>query len=106
MANNFENLFDDYWEFSSKKFDTKPYDATKGLLREAQELKDIIDLGSDVPEFELEEMADVLFYLIYILKRSGYDYSNLLVAAYDKLEILKTRKWKQDETGCYSHIKD
>lgn len=108
----FEQMFDKYWEFADKQFDTTPAQATNGLIREAKELERefnpmIGDKEQSFKEFTdsvLEESADVQFYLLYILKRSGFNYKDFINAMDKKLEVLKTRTWKKDETGCYSHV--
>ena len=105
---NFEQMFDKYWEFAEKTFDTKSHEATKGLIREAKELDFEFNKEWDDPEFEIKsliEITDVLFYTIYILKRQGFTYEQLIPVMNKKLEILKTREWIKDETGCYSHKK-
>jgi len=102
----FTEIFYKYWEFAEKTFDTSETEALIGLKREIKELEDLWSnsLSIDV-DHELEEMADIQFYLWYVIKKSGYNLDEFINAMEQKLEVLKTRKWKKDETGCYSHIK-
>lgn len=106
---SFEEMIERYWAFAEKTFDTLPWQATFGLVREAKELNECanahLTFEEGSTELELEEASDVMFYLIYFLKKSGFTMSQFIEAMDSKLEVLKKRKWKKDETGCYSHVK-
>jgi hypothetical protein len=103
----FEEMFEKYWEFAQKAFDTKANEAIKGLMREAEEL-DLEYNYTDrvIHENRLEEIVDCQFYLLYVLRKSGYTYGDFIAAMDNKLKVLNDRKWKKDETGCFSHIKE
>lgn len=99
----FEQLCDKYWEFAQKQFDTSATASCNGLIREAEELKaEFVKDGYGLDK--LEEASDVMFYLLYILYKDGWNVHALNVAMQRKLEILKTREWKKNTDGTYSHI--
>lgn len=102
----FEEQLEEYWKFAKECFDTKPFEAVFGLMREVKELEKEIQINEFLNKEELEEFSDIQFYLIYILRKRGYSIKDLILSMNQKLEVLKTRKWEKDETGCYSHIKD
>lgn len=101
----FEEMFECYWEWGKDVFvGTIPSQSSKGLIREAKELDEALN-SDQTKDQVLEEMSDVMFYLIHILRKSGYSHWEFINAMKKKLSILKVREWKRDETGCYSHVK-
>lgn len=100
----FEALVKRYEEWALKVFDTTPAAACEGLKREADELKKDIEENRPA-ERCLIEAADVLCYLIYILRRKGWTLEQLYAAMNIKIEINSRRNWSKNMDGTYSHVK-
>jgi hypothetical protein len=77
-------------------------DATSiGHLRK---LKKEADEAIEDPK-DIFEYADCLLALFAAAYKSGFSFEDLAIASEQKLEILKTRKWKKTDDGLYQHIK-
>ncbi len=67
--------------------------------------KEILELKADLNDHS--EWADCLLLLLDAARRAGVDADQLILAAFKKLEVNKTRKWgKPDENGVIQHIKE
>ncbi len=103
----FKEIFEQYWKWAESTFNTSATEAVKGLKREVDELSYELnsDYGHDITDI-LEESADVLFYVFYIVNKVGGDFEQLKNAMDIKLEQNIVRRWEKDETGCFSHVKE
>lgn len=97
-------LFETAWQWQSKTFDTSPIESVSGLIVEAKELEKDIQIGSP-KEMVLEEGADVMMYLLYIIRKMGYTLDEFIEAFRMKLDKNLTRKWKKRKDGCFQHQK-
>lgn len=109
MSKNFGEAVDNYWAVASKLFNTSALNSTYHLLREVKELRQDLKLDGTrlevTKEKKLEEMADVQFLLLYVMKRSGFCLEDLIKAMDKKLDIIKTREWIKLGDGTYQHVK-
>ncbi len=95
---DFNKLYYDIGEFSVKIFhDAKPVDHLKKLRNESLEA---IEKPDDVYEY-----SDCLLALLAAAYKSGFSPEYLINSSFEKLEILRNRKWEKIEDGTYQHIK-
>jgi len=90
-----------YYKMGEFSVDVMP-DATpiEHLLKLKHEAQEAIDEPGDIVEY-----ADCLLALYAAAYKSGFTYEELRKAGEEKIEVLKTRKWRRIEDGTYQHIK-
>jgi len=92
-----EIVYNGMYEFSIDVFhDSSGVDHLKKLKIEADEA---IDQPDDIIEY-----ADCLLALFAASSKAGFTFEELLQASEEKLEVVKTRKWKKGDNGLYQHI--
>lgn len=97
--------YKEHLEFTSKTF---PKGTSIGALLHAK--RELIEVESAMNHSEgiarvTEEFVDVFGCLIDAVNRYGISQEQLNAAFEKKLEINKSRKWKDNGDGSYSHIK-
>ncbi len=107
MIKTFEQLAQEHKEWA---FSTFPKCTSIGALlhahREIDETISEINEGNPNRQLQLiTEYADVFGCIIDSLHREGFAISEMLEAFDNKLQINKTRQWKDNGDGSYSHVK-
>lgn len=100
MTDKFAKLYEAQWKWASEAFgdDFGPEPVLFHLREESKELLD--------SPYDESEYADVLLLLMDAWHRSGRTMDELLDACEKKLEICKTRTWKEcpDNPGVFYHV--
>lgn len=101
-----EQLLREHLQWTSTTF---PKGTSIGALlhaeREIKEVRDDIFLGMSFDK-KREEYADVLGCIFDSMNREGITVENVIEAWDKKLQVNKSRKWKDNGDGSYSHIKE
>lgn len=85
------------WAWSSKAF---PDQTREGVIKHAQkELDEVKDAPNDIVE-----KADALMLFLCTCSHDGHHIGDVIKAAFEKLEVCKTRDWKRNPEGSYDHI--
>jgi hypothetical protein len=92
-----ETLFNQMGEFALKTFPDAT--STEHLLKLEQEVAEAIAEPQN-----LKEYVDCLLALYAAIHKAGFTYSKLTFAGFEKLEIVKARKWEKQNDGTYQHI--
>jgi len=91
-----KELFNEMGEFSIKVFHEA--EAKHHLIKLKHESDEAINDINNI-----EEYADCLLALYAAIYKSGFIYEDIIMAAKDKLKVLKERKWDVKD-GIYQHI--
>ncbi len=101
----FEHLIKDHGEWADTTF---PKGTSKGALlhahREIDEIIADIESGAAKPT-KAKEYADAIFCLLDSARRESISLDEITNEGYNKLLTNKSRKWKYNGDGSYSHIK-
>lgn len=103
----FEEIVLEHLDFTSKTF---PKGTSKGALLHAErEIKEVFE------EIEMQEVnkqrlcieyADIFGCITDSANRAGIKFEDIISAWKEKLEINKSREWKDNGDGSYSHLKN
>lgn len=106
MKITFEKIVSDHLEFTSRTF---PKGTSIGALLHAErEIKEVIEEleMSEVNKQRLcVEYADIFGCITDSANRAGLEFIDIILAWNKKLTINKSREWKDNGDGSYSHIK-
>jgi hypothetical protein len=103
---SFETLISEHAEWAGATF---PKGTAKGALLHAhREIEEIIqDIDNGAPHSVIsKEYADAIFCIMDSARRRGVSLDDILAAGHAKLQINKSRKWKDNGDGSYSHVKN
>lgn len=107
MKTTFEQLIEDHGKWADSTFPKGT--STGALLHAEREIKEVIEeIESCDPNGQTRmctEYADVLFCIMDSARREGIAIRDILDAGERKLQINKSRSWKDNGDGSYSHIK-
>lgn len=98
-----KNFWHEQAEWSQKTFGTDQERGPEGPLKHlAKEVEECLKNTKDLVEY-----CDLLFLVFDSTRRAGFTYDQLVTAAFDKLEINKSRKWgKASATEAVEHIRE
>jgi hypothetical protein len=99
-----ETILEATWEWQEETFDSSAEDSTSGVIREAKELRGAF-INREAKEAKLTEATDVIMFLLYAIKKSGYTIDELKLAFIKKLKENRLREWKKNSDNTFSHVK-
>jgi len=105
MTQTFEQLIKEHGEWADATF---PKGTAIGALLHAQ--REIVEIMHDIENraphsIVSKEYADVIFCIMDSARRKGVSLDYIIKAGNAKLQINKSRQWKDNGDGSYSHIK-
>jgi len=87
------------------KWSDETFGASRSPIGSINHMKEECDELLEDP-YDLYEYADVLHLLLDSVRKAGYTTEDLMMAAWNKLEVNKNRTWGEpDEFGVVRHIK-
>lgn len=102
---NIKELLTDYQKWNLETFLGE--NAMHPLLKLESEIQEVREaLENETDEEVATEIADCIMCLLSCAGRRGIPAQNVLDAFAKKFQKNKTRKWKRNADGTYSHIKD
>lgn len=106
--NTFETVVKEHLEWTSATF---PKGTSKGALLHAQ--REIVEVMEEIDGQDIgaknrlvTEYADVICCIVDSINREGIAISDVIAAMHNKLQINKSRTWRDNGDGSYSHIKN
>ena len=81
-------------------------DSQRGPIGPLNHLKKEVQNELLIDPHDREEYADAFMLILDAARRAGFDHHSLLEAAFEKLEINKTRKWQApNPDGSIEHVR-
>lgn len=103
--NDFVNLINSHGEWADETF---PEGTSIGALIHAhREIDEVVaDIKNNVPKKQMtQEYVDAIFCVLDSARRESITLDDIAKEGWDKLKINKSRQWKDNGDGSYSHIK-